>query len=132
MPRGAAVSAVLLGVLAFLAAAQVNDWIVLTLDVVPGPAPDGGIDVFAVIVAPLVEEPAKLLALFALAFLLRPRFGVRRGSSWACWSGSARRSSRRGRICRPGMRMAAAPPTGRSSPSGSVCSVSGSTRRRQR
>ncbi len=79
VPLGAAVSAVLLGVLAFLAAAQVNDWIVLTLGIVPGPAPDGSIDVFALIVAPLVEEPAKLLALFAMAFLLRPRFGVRQG-----------------------------------------------------
>jgi RsiW-degrading membrane proteinase PrsW (M82 family) len=79
VPLGAAVSAVLLGVLAFLMAAQVNDWIVLTLGIVPGPAPDGGIDVVAVIVAPLVEEPAKLLALVALAVLLRPRFGVREG-----------------------------------------------------
>jgi RsiW-degrading membrane proteinase PrsW (M82 family) len=79
VPLGAAVSAVLLGFLAFLAAAQINDWIVLTLDIVPGPAPDGGIDAFGVIVAPLVEEPAKLFALFAIAFLLGRRFGVRQG-----------------------------------------------------
>ena len=49
------------------------------MDLVPGPAPDGGLDVVAVIVAPLVEEPIKLLALVALALMLRPRFGVRQG-----------------------------------------------------
>ena len=79
VPLGAAVSAVLLGILAFLFATQVNDWILVTLGLVPGPAPDGGLDVVAVIVAPLVEEPTKLFALAALAVLLRPRFGVRQG-----------------------------------------------------
>ncbi len=79
VPLGAGVAAVLLGVFAFLLAAQVNDWVLVTFDLVPGPGPDGGLDVVSVIVAPLVEEPFKLLALVAVASLMRPRFGVRPG-----------------------------------------------------
>lgn len=76
---GAVVLAVLLGALVFLLAAHVNDFIVLTLGLVPGEPVDGGIDAVALVVAPAVEEPAKLLALAALAGVMRPAFGVRQG-----------------------------------------------------
>jgi RsiW-degrading membrane proteinase PrsW (M82 family) len=79
VPAGAVVLAVLLGALVFLLAAHVNDLIVLTLGLVPGEPIDGGIDAVALVVAPAVEEPAKLLALAALAGLMRPAFGVRQG-----------------------------------------------------
>jgi RsiW-degrading membrane proteinase PrsW (M82 family) len=79
VPAGAVALAVLLGAFVFLLAAHVNDLIVLSLELVPGEPADGGIDVVAVVVAPAVEEPAKLLALVALAGLMRPAFGVRQG-----------------------------------------------------
>ncbi len=79
VPPGAVVLAVLLGAFVFLIAAHVNDFIVLSLELVPGEPVDGGVDVVALVVAPAVEEPAKLLALAALAGLMRPMFGVRQG-----------------------------------------------------
>ena len=79
VPLGAVALAVLLGAFAFLLAAHVNDLIVLSLDLVPGLPAGGGIDAVALVVAPAVEEPAKLLALAAMAGLLRPAFGVRQG-----------------------------------------------------
>ena len=79
VPLGAVALAVLLGALAFLLAVHVNDLVVLSLDLVPGGPADGGIDAVAVVVAPAVEEPAKLLALAAMAGMLRPAFGVRQG-----------------------------------------------------
>jgi RsiW-degrading membrane proteinase PrsW (M82 family) len=79
VPAGAVALAVLLGGLVFLLAAHVNDLIVLSLELIPGQPADGGIDAVAVVVAPAVEEPAKLLAVTAMAGLMRPAFGVRQG-----------------------------------------------------
>jgi RsiW-degrading membrane proteinase PrsW (M82 family) len=79
VPLGAGVLAVSTGMFSFLVAAQVNDAIVVWLGLVPGGGIPGQLDLVSLVVAPLVEEPAKLLAVGVVAVLLRPRFGIRQG-----------------------------------------------------
>jgi RsiW-degrading membrane proteinase PrsW (M82 family) len=79
VPLGAGVLAVSIGVLSFLIAAQVNDAIVVWLGLIPGGGIRGQLDLVSLVVAPLVEEPAKLLAVGSVAVLLRPRFDIRAG-----------------------------------------------------
>ncbi len=77
VPPGAAVLAGSLGMLGFLLAVRINDAIVVAGLVAPSGS--AGFDAFGLVVAPAVEEPAKLVALLVMAALLRPRFGMRQG-----------------------------------------------------